>query len=91
MTPFFDDILPPPAGLDGGDLEQLHERAYIVRSYRNGPTGLVLRGAVRDQKPAGWGRMSSKKGVIAFLVIGGVIGGDRGDDDRTWGSPIAGQ
>jgi hypothetical protein len=53
MTPFFDDILPHPSGFDDGDLEQLHERAYIVRSYRNGPNGLVLRGAVRDQKPAG--------------------------------------
>ncbi|MCU1504987.1 MAG: hypothetical protein JWM12_4341, partial [Ilumatobacteraceae bacterium] len=34
-------------------LELLHERAYIVRSYRKGPDGLVLRGAVRDQKPPG--------------------------------------
>jgi len=53
MTPFFDDILPHPAGFDDGALELLHERSYIVRSYRNGPTALVLRGAVRDQKPAG--------------------------------------
>lgn len=50
MTPFFDDILPHP---DGDDLEILHERAYIVRAYRRGLDHLVLRGAVRDQKPAG--------------------------------------
>jgi Protein of unknown function (DUF2889) len=53
MTPFFDDILPHPATFDDGALEMLHERVYVVRSYRNGPSGLVLRGAVRDQKPAG--------------------------------------
>ena len=50
MTPFFDDILPHP---DGDDLELVHERAYIVRAYRRGLDHLVLRGAVRDQKPAG--------------------------------------
>lgn len=50
MTPFFDDILPHP---DGDDLEIIHERAYIVRAYRRGLDHLVLRGAVRDQKPAG--------------------------------------
>jgi len=50
MTPFFDAILPHP---DGDDLELVHERAYIVRAYRRGLDHLVLRGAVRDQKPAG--------------------------------------
>jgi len=50
MTPFFDDILPHP---DGDDLELVHERAYIARAYRRGLDHLVLRGAVRDQKPAG--------------------------------------
>jgi Protein of unknown function (DUF2889) len=34
------------------DLEPLHQREYIVRAYRRGDT-LVLRGVVRDQKPAG--------------------------------------
>ncbi len=53
MTPFFDDIIPHPPGFDDGELELLHERSYIVRAYRDGPTGLVLRGAVRDQKAAG--------------------------------------
>lgn len=46
-------ILPPdPAGLD-----VLHEREYRVRAYRTPPDpdgrhGLLIRGAVRDQKPA---------------------------------------
>ena len=54
MTPAFDEIVPHP---DDPDLELLHERAYIVRSYRkvaaDGSDLLVLRGAVRDQKPPG--------------------------------------
>ena len=53
MTPFFDDILPHPAGFEDGELDLIHERAYIVRAYRRGLDHLVLRGAVRDQKPAG--------------------------------------
>jgi hypothetical protein len=44
-----DPILPPdPDGLD-----VLHEREYRVRSYRIDGSRLVIRGAVRDQKPAG--------------------------------------
>ena len=54
MTPTFDQIVPHPDGLDDGeDMELLHERAYIVRAYRKGDDILVLRGAVRDQKPPG--------------------------------------
>jgi hypothetical protein len=48
----FDDIAPHPEGVDPSD-ELIHERAYVVRAYRRGPTTLVLRGAVRDQKPPG--------------------------------------
>ena len=59
MNPAFDTITPHPAGAgygDGpedGELEIIHERAYIVRAYRIGLHTLVLRGAVHDQKPAG--------------------------------------
>jgi hypothetical protein len=58
MTPAFDEITPHPADLDtadnlGDELELIHERAYIVRAYRKGDDVLVLRGAVRDQKPPG--------------------------------------
>ncbi len=51
MTPAFDPIAPHPDGVDTADL--IHERAYVVRAYRKGLDTLVLRGAVRDQKPAG--------------------------------------
>jgi hypothetical protein len=52
MHEFFDDIVPHPAGLDP-DADLIHERAYVVRAYRKDDTTLVLRGAVRDQKPPG--------------------------------------
>lgn len=52
MTPAFDDITPHPDGVDAAD-QLIHERAYVVRAYRKGPDTLVLRGAVRDQKPPG--------------------------------------
>jgi Protein of unknown function (DUF2889) len=52
MTPAFDSIAPHPDGVDASD-ELIHERAYIVRSYRSGFDKMVLRGAVRDQKPPG--------------------------------------
>lgn len=39
---------PPPI-----DLPEIHHRAYDVRSYRQGPTELRLRGTVRDVKPPG--------------------------------------
>ena len=52
MTPAFDAITPHPDGVDADD-ELIHERAYVVRAYRSGVDKLVLRGAVRDQKPPG--------------------------------------
>jgi hypothetical protein len=52
MNPDFDDITPHPDGID--PLDQLvHERAYVVRAYRKDANTLLLRGAIRDQKPAG--------------------------------------
>ncbi|MGD9999474.1 MAG: DUF2889 domain-containing protein [Ilumatobacteraceae bacterium] len=48
----FDDIAPHPDGVDAAD-ELVHERAYVVRAYRQAPNTLILRGAVRDQKPPG--------------------------------------
>jgi hypothetical protein len=51
MTPAFDSIAPHPDGVDVDDL--IHERVYVVRAYRKGFDTLILRGAVRDQKPAG--------------------------------------
>ncbi len=50
INPQFDEICPP---LDGDGLEPVHERSYIVRAYRQGADRLLLRGAVRDDKPAG--------------------------------------
>jgi hypothetical protein len=52
MTPAFDAITPHPDGVDPAE-ELIHERAYVVRAYRKGSDTLVLRGAVRDQKPPG--------------------------------------
>lgn len=52
MTPAFDAIAPHPDGVDATD-ELIHERAYVVRAYRKGLDTLILRGAVRDQKPPG--------------------------------------
>ncbi len=52
MTPAFDKIAPHPDGVDAAD-ELIHERAYVVRAYRNGADKLILRGSVRDQKPPG--------------------------------------
>ena len=53
--PFADDpILPdPPVGPDGAPLPALHDREYRVRAYRLDADHLLLRGAVRDQKPPG--------------------------------------
>jgi hypothetical protein len=54
MTPAFDEITPHPDGFDGSnELELIHERSYVIRAYRKGDDVLVLRGAVRDQKPPG--------------------------------------
>lgn len=43
------DLLPP----DPEDMELLHTRTYQVRAYRKSATTMMLRGAVRDVKPAG--------------------------------------
>jgi hypothetical protein len=52
MHEFFDDIVPHPEGVDP-ESELIHERAYVVRAYRKDSNTLLLRGAVRDQKPPG--------------------------------------
>lgn len=52
MNPAFDAIAPHPEGVDAAD-ELIHERVYVVRAYRKGSDTLMLRGSVRDQKPAG--------------------------------------
>jgi len=52
MHEFFDDIVPHPAGVDP-EADLIHERAYVVRAYRKDDSTLVIRGAVRDQKPPG--------------------------------------
>lgn len=52
MHEFFDDIVPHPEGVDP-DTDLIHERAYVVRAYRKDAHTLLLRGAVRDQKPPG--------------------------------------
>ena len=44
-----DEILPP----DPPDLEVLHDREYRVRAFQLGDDRVLIRGAVRDQKPPG--------------------------------------
>lgn len=44
------DILPPPSD---ANLEEIHDRSYVVKAYRKDERTIVLRGAVRDEKPAG--------------------------------------
>ena len=51
MYPEFDAVVPHPEGVDPSAL--IHERAYIVRGYRLDAETLLLRGAIRDQKPPG--------------------------------------
>ena len=47
-------ILPSdPVGDDGARLEVLHDREYRVRAFRKRDDLLLIRGAVRDQKPPG--------------------------------------
>ncbi len=49
-----DSILPSdPVGDDGAPLEVLHDREYRVRAFRKRDDLLLIRGAVRDQKPPG--------------------------------------
>ena len=52
MHEFLDGIAPHPDGVDPVD-DLLHERCYVVRAYRADDTTLILRGALRDQKPPG--------------------------------------
>ena len=44
-----DEILPP----DPDGLEVLHDREYRVRAFALSPERILIRGAVRDQKPPG--------------------------------------
>ena len=47
-------ILPAePVDADGQPLDVLHDREYRVQAYRKGPDRVLIRGAVRDQKPPG--------------------------------------
>ena len=49
-----DSILPDdPIGSDGEPLEALHDREYRVRAFRIADDRVLIRGAVRDQKPPG--------------------------------------
>jgi hypothetical protein len=49
-----DSILPPdPVDETGTALDVLHDREYRVRAYRRADDLIVIRGAVRDQKPPG--------------------------------------
>jgi len=52
----FDDasILPPdPVDDEGAPLDALHDREYRIRAFRKADDVVLLRGAVRDQKPPG--------------------------------------
>ena len=42
------DILPPDP-----DLQELHQRDYVVRAWKIDDSSMLLRGGVRDQKPPG--------------------------------------
>ena len=44
------EILPPP---QDSSLEEIHQRRYEVKAYRKDDRTIILRGAVRDEKPAG--------------------------------------
>ncbi|MFZ9628563.1 MAG: DUF2889 domain-containing protein [Ilumatobacteraceae bacterium] len=52
MHEFLDDITPHPDGVDP-DADLVHERCYVVRAYRKDDQTLLVRGALRDQKPPG--------------------------------------
>lgn len=51
MHELFDEMAPTPDGVTADDM--VHERSYVVRVYRKDDQTLVVRGAVRDQKPPG--------------------------------------
>ena len=44
------ELLPPPSD---SNLEEIHERTYLVKSYYKSKDSMIVRGAVRDFKPAG--------------------------------------
>ena len=44
------EILPPPSD---SSLEEIHQRRYEVKAYRKDESTIIIRGAVRDEKPAG--------------------------------------
>ncbi len=50
MDLFADDPILPP---DPDELDVMHDREYRVRAYRKSDDLLLIRGAVRDQKPPG--------------------------------------
>ncbi len=56
MSSLFDDstiLRPDPVDAAGDPLEVLHDREYRVRAYRKRDDLVLIRGAVRDQKPPG--------------------------------------
>ncbi len=48
-----DPIVPPDPRGDGELIPLLHDREYRVRAYLSAPDRVLIRGAVRDQKPPG--------------------------------------
>ena len=44
------ELLPPPSD---SSLEEIHERTYLVKAYYKSKDSMIVRGAVRDYKPAG--------------------------------------
>ncbi len=53
MTAGFDTFLADSILPDDSDLTPIHDREYRVRSYRLAEDRMLVRGAVRDQKPPG--------------------------------------
>ena len=56
LSPLVDEssILPPfPVDDTGQPLEMIHDREYRVRAYKVASNRVLIRGAVRDQKPPG--------------------------------------
>lgn len=53
MTAGFDPFLADSILPDDSDLTPIHDREYRVRSYRLAEDRMLVRGAVRDQKPPG--------------------------------------
>ena len=49
VDPFLSDSILP----DDAELTPIHDREYRVRSYRLAADRMLVRGAIRDQKPPG--------------------------------------